>query len=128
MRVTKKGNALIKDRERLSTPRAEFLLKFASMSDEQFEKWSELKTSAEEKAFMSAIPMPQIKTNEVFIKLEKQEGQEKVKMALDTGTLIAIMIALAGSCTMMVICIRRIGDLERQNRFLRNQLKTKAGK
>jgi hypothetical protein len=49
-------------------------------------------------------------------------------MTLDTGTLAAIVIALAGSCTMMVICIRRIGDLERQNRFLRNQLKTKVGK
>jgi hypothetical protein len=49
-------------------------------------------------------------------------------MTLDTGTLVAIMIALAGSCTVMIISIRRIGDLERQNRFLRNQLKTKAGK
>lgn len=77
MRVTKKRNALIKDRERLSTPRAEFLLKFASMSDEQFEKWSELKTSAEARAFMSVIPMPQMKTDEVFIKLEKQEVRKK---------------------------------------------------
>ena len=73
MRVTKKGNALLKDREKLSTPRAEFLIKFASMSDEQFWKWSELKTTAEERAFMVAIPMPQIKTDEVFLKLEKQE-------------------------------------------------------
>ena len=73
MRVTKKGNALLKDREKLSTPRAEFLFKFASMSDEQFWKWSELKTTAEARAFMEAIPMPQIKTDEVFIKLEKQE-------------------------------------------------------
>jgi hypothetical protein len=73
MRVTKKGNALLKDREKLSTPRAEFLIKFASMSDEQFWKWSELKTTAEARAFMEAIPMPQIKTDEVFIKLEKQE-------------------------------------------------------
>ena len=73
MRVTKKGSALLKDREKLSTPRAEFLIKFASMSDEQFWKWSELKTTAEARAFMEAIPMPQIKTDEVFIKLEKQE-------------------------------------------------------
>ena len=73
MRVTKKGNALLKDREKLSTPRAEFLIKFASMSDEQFWMWSELKTTAEARAFMEAIPMPQIKTDEVFIKLEKQE-------------------------------------------------------
>jgi hypothetical protein len=43
------------------------------MSDEQFEKWSELKTSAEARAFMEAIPMPQMRTNEMFIKLEKQE-------------------------------------------------------
>ena len=73
MRVTKKRNALLKDREKLSTPRAEFLIKFASMSDEQFWKWSELKTTAEARAFIEAIPMPQIKTDEVFIKLEKQE-------------------------------------------------------
>ena len=84
---TKKANALakreasfIKSRERLSTPRAEFLLKFAFMSDEQFEKWSELKTSAEARAFMEALPMPQIKTNEVFIKLDKEERQGKSKM------------------------------------------------
>lgn len=83
---TKKANALakreasfIKSRERLSTPRAEFLLKFAFMSDEQFEKWSELKTSAESRAFMEALPMPQIKTNEVFIKLDKEERQGKSK-------------------------------------------------
>ena len=77
MRITKKGNAHIKDREKLSTPRAEFLLKFASMSDEQFEKWSELKTSAEARAFMEAIPMPQMRTNEMFIKLEKEEVRKK---------------------------------------------------
>jgi hypothetical protein len=77
---TKKANALakreasfIKSREGLSTPRAEFLIKFASMSDEQFWKWSELKTTAEARAFMEAIPMPQMKTDEMFIKLEKQE-------------------------------------------------------
>ena len=64
---------VFKDAERTSTPRAEFLIKFASMSDEQFWKWSELKTTAEARAFMEAIPMPQIKTDEVFIKLEKQE-------------------------------------------------------
>lgn len=49
-------------------------------------------------------------------------------MMLDTGTLIGIMIALAGSCTVMVISIRKIGELERQNRFLRKQLQAKAGK
>jgi hypothetical protein len=69
----KREGFLIKDRESIDIPRAEFLIKFASMSDEQFEKWSELKTSAEAKAFMEAIPMPQMKTNEMFIKLEKQE-------------------------------------------------------
>lgn len=77
MRITKKGNALIKDRERTSTPRAEFLLKFAFMSDEQFEKWSELETTAEARAFMEAIPMPPMKTNKMFIELEKQEGSKK---------------------------------------------------
>ena len=77
MKVTKKGNALLKDRERTSPLRAEFLLKFAFMSDEQFDKWSELKTTAEARAFMEAIPMPPMKTNEMFIKLEKQEGRKK---------------------------------------------------
>jgi len=71
--LAKKEGFLIKDRQSIDIPRAEFLIKFASMSDEQFEKWSELKTSAEAKAFMEAIPMPQMKTNEMFIKLEKQE-------------------------------------------------------
>jgi len=68
---------VFKDAEKLTTPRAEFLLKFAFMSDEQFWKWSELETTAERKAFMEAIPMPQMKTNEMFIKLEKQEGRKK---------------------------------------------------
>jgi hypothetical protein len=77
MKVTKKGNALLKDRERTSAPRAEFLIKFASMSDEQFEKWSELKTTAEARAFMEAIPMPPMKTNKMFIEVEKQEGSKK---------------------------------------------------
>jgi hypothetical protein len=80
---TKKANALaktkdslIKDREKISTPRAEFLLKFAFMSDEQFWIWCELETSAEKKAFMEAIPMPQLKTNEVHIKLDKREWKK----------------------------------------------------
>ena len=77
MKVTKKGKAFLKERERTSPLRAEFLIKFASMSDEQFEKWSELKTTAEARAFMSAIPMPQMKTNKMFIELEKQEGSKK---------------------------------------------------
>ena len=76
MKVTEKGKQLL-DREKLSAPRAEFLLKFAFMSDEQFWKWSELETTAEARAFMEAIPMPQMKTNEIFIKLEKQEGSKK---------------------------------------------------
>jgi hypothetical protein len=77
MKVTKKGKAFLKDREKTSPLRAEFLIKFASMSDEQFEKWSELETTAEARAFMSAIPMPQMKTNKMFIELEKQEGSKK---------------------------------------------------
>ena len=77
MRVTKKGKAFLKDREKTSAPRAEFLIKFASMSDEQFWKWSELKTTAEARAFMEAIPMPPMRTNKMFIELEKQEGSKK---------------------------------------------------
>lgn len=46
-------------------------------------------------------------------------------MMLDTPTLVAIVIALAGSCTVMILSIRRIGELERQNKFLRNRLKGK---
>jgi hypothetical protein len=71
--LAKKEGSIIKERERTSAPRAEFLIKFASMSDEQFWKWSQLETTAEAKAFMEAIPMPPMKTNEMFIKLEKQE-------------------------------------------------------
>ena len=77
MKVTEKGKAFLKERERTSPLRAEFLLKFAFMSDEQFWKWSQLETTAEAKAFMEAIPMPPMKTNEMFIKLEKQEGRKK---------------------------------------------------
>jgi hypothetical protein len=47
------------------------------MSDEQFWKWSELKTTAEARAFMEAIPMPPMRTNKMFIELEKQEGRKK---------------------------------------------------
>ena len=48
-------------------------------------------------------------------------------MMLDTPTLIAIVIALASSCTVMIISIRRIGELERQNKFLRKQLRAERG-
>jgi hypothetical protein len=41
------------------------------MSDEQFEKWCKLETKAEVEAFMEALPMPHLKKDEVFIKLEK---------------------------------------------------------
>jgi len=73
---------VFKDREKTSTPRAEFLLKFAFMSDEQFEKWSELKTTAEARAFMEAIPMPPMEINDdgarkMFIELEQREGSKK---------------------------------------------------
>ncbi len=73
---------VFKDAEKTSTPRAEFLIKFAFMSDEQFEKWSELKTTAEARAFMEAIPMPPMKTNDngarrMYIELEQREGRKK---------------------------------------------------
>ena len=82
MKVTEKGKQLIKDRERTSATQAEFLIKFASMSDEQFWKWSELKTTAEARAFMEAIPMPPMKTNDngarrMYIELEQREGRKK---------------------------------------------------
>ena len=77
MKVTEKGKQLIKDRERTSATQAEFLIKFASMSDEQFWKWSELETTAEARAFMEAIPMPPMRTNKMFIELEKQESRKK---------------------------------------------------
>jgi len=73
---------VFKDAEKLTTPRAEFLLKFAFMSDEQFWKWSELKTTAEARAFMEAIPMPPMETNDdgarrMYIELEQREGRKK---------------------------------------------------
>ena len=77
-----KKRKVFKDREKTSTPRAEFLIKFAFMSDEQFEKWSELKTTAEARAFMEAIPMPLMETNDdgtrrMYIELEQREGSKK---------------------------------------------------
>jgi hypothetical protein len=70
--LEKNKNSFLKERTSIPTNRAEFLLKFAFMSDEQFEKWCELETKAEVEAFMEAIPMPHLKKDEVFIKLEKK--------------------------------------------------------
>jgi hypothetical protein len=56
---------------------------------------------------------------------------EKVKMILDTGTLIGITIALASSCVVMVISIRSHRDLMRENKalkaLLRAERETKRG-
>jgi hypothetical protein len=43
-------------------------------------------------------------------------------MLLDTGTLIAITIALAGSCFVMVVSIRAQGKLLQENNRLRKEL------
>ena len=43
-------------------------------------------------------------------------------MLLDTGTMFAIIIALASSCFVMVISIRAQGKLLRENRELRKEL------
>jgi len=43
-------------------------------------------------------------------------------MILDTGTLIAILIALAGSCFVMVVSIRAYGKLMRENIELRKEM------
>ncbi len=43
-------------------------------------------------------------------------------MVLDTGTMLAIIIALAGSCFVMVVGIRAQGKLLRENRELRKEL------
>jgi hypothetical protein len=44
-------------------------------------------------------------------------------MYLQTTDLIAIMIALGGSCTVMVVSINAHRSLLKENRFLREQLK-----
>jgi heme exporter protein D len=44
-------------------------------------------------------------------------------MYLQTTDLIAIMIALGGSCTVMVVSINAHRNLLKENRFLREQLK-----
>ena len=44
-------------------------------------------------------------------------------MYLQTTDLLAIMIALGGSCTVMVISINAHRNLLKENRFLREQLK-----
>ena len=43
-------------------------------------------------------------------------------MVLDTGTLLAIIIALAGSCFVMVVSINAYGKLMRENKQLRQEL------
>ncbi len=44
-------------------------------------------------------------------------------MILDTGTMIAIIIALGGSCTVMVISIHQHRQLLRENKALRALLR-----
>lgn len=43
-------------------------------------------------------------------------------MVLDTGTMLAIIIALAGSCFVMVVSINAYGKLMRENKQLRKEL------
>ena len=43
-------------------------------------------------------------------------------MLLDTGTILAIIIALAGSCFVMVVSINAYGKLMRENKQLRQEL------
>lgn len=43
-------------------------------------------------------------------------------MLLDTGTMLAIIIALAGSCFVMVVSINAYGKLMRENKQLRQEL------
>ncbi len=43
-------------------------------------------------------------------------------MLLDNGTMFAIIIALAGSCFVMVVGIRAQGKLIRENNSLRKEL------
>ena len=44
-------------------------------------------------------------------------------MILDNGTLIAIVIALGGSITVMCLFWKQNIQLTKQNRFLRNRIK-----
>jgi hypothetical protein len=46
----------------------------------------------------------------------------KKQMLLDNGTMFAIIIALAGSCFVMVVGIRAQGKLIRENNQLRKEL------
>ena len=46
----------------------------------------------------------------------------KNQMLLDNGTMLAIIIALAGSCFVMVVGIRAQGKLMRENNRLRKEL------
>jgi predicted Co/Zn/Cd cation transporter (cation efflux family) len=43
-------------------------------------------------------------------------------MVIDTGTMLAIIIALAGSCFVMVVSINAYGKLMRENKQLRKEL------
>ena len=49
-------------------------------------------------------------------------------MYLDTGTLIAIMIALAGSCFVMVVGIRAQGQLHRTINLKNEHIRILQGK
>ena len=62
---------IIKEREQMSTPRAELIIKLAHMSDSQYWRWTEFETTAEATAFMKAVPMPVLSKNQVSIFLEQ---------------------------------------------------------
>jgi cell division protein FtsX len=49
--------------------------------------------------------------------------KERTQMILDTGTMVAIMIALACSCFVMVLSIVKYGALYRENQELTEKLK-----
>jgi len=71
IREAKRQEGIIKEREQMSTPRAELIIKLAHMSDLQYWMWTEFKTTAEAAAFMKSVPMPVLDKDQVSIFLEK---------------------------------------------------------
>jgi len=71
IREEKRQESIMKEREQISTPRAELIIKLAYMSDLQYWMWTECETTAEATAFMKTIPMPVLSKDQISIFLEK---------------------------------------------------------
>jgi len=73
----KKGKVMSLDKtNKVTSEQAETLLKFANMTDEQFEYWCSLETREEVKAFLKTIPLPEMSGDTLFLTLRKGKGEK----------------------------------------------------